>query len=69
MQSRDAVFHPNRSRSFSAGIEAATPPEQVFRLPDHPTGRAFPSYRTVAFRGFRSRLRRRVRDGFSPSSL
>jgi hypothetical protein len=42
---------------------------QVFRLPDHSTCRAFPSIQTVAFCSFRSRLRRRVRDGFQPSSL
>jgi hypothetical protein len=42
---------------------------QVFRLPDRSTGRAFPSFRTVAICGFRPRLRRRVRDGFQPSSL
>lgn len=44
-------------------------PRRVFRLPDHPTCRAFPGlvaqWRTC---GVRSRLRRRVRDGFSPSS-
>ena len=42
---------------------------QVFRLPDRPTHRAFPSFPTVAYCGFCPRLRRRVRDGIQPSSL
>ena len=43
--------------------------EQVFRLPDLPTGPGLPVLSDSGFWGFRPRLRRRDRDGLSPSSL
>lgn len=43
--------------------------EQVFRLPDLPTGPGLPVLSDSGFWGFRPRLRRRDRDGLAPSSL
>ncbi len=60
--------HHDSSRASTAGHQVTTS-GQVFWLPDHSTHRAFPSMTLSGICGFRPRLQRRDRDGFTPSSL
>lgn len=60
--------HHDSSKASTAGHQVATS-GQVFWLPDQSTHRAFPSMILSGICGFRPRLQRRDRDGFTPSSL
>lgn len=62
-------WSPDSPREVCLGLRSTMC--KVFWLSDHSTGRTFPSQQgvTVVFRGFRPRLQRRARPGFSPCSL